>query len=67
MPVVGSEEIAAINMFRRCKEWGTLPREGGLFDQNEVEMGMLDVIAEELEAARQKKLVEEELRRKHGR
>jgi hypothetical protein len=47
-------------LYRRCKEWRTLPRKGGLFDQDEKLLELFDVISEEVDFWKRKQQQEQE-------
>lgn len=49
MPDVGGAERAVIEAYQRCKRWGALPAAGGLMDQPEWIMQLLDSVDERVE------------------
>lgn len=42
-------------LYRRCKRFGTLPRSGGVFDQDETVMDIFDVIESIVEQNQRKR------------
>lgn len=52
--------MAVIGLYKRCKEWKTLPYQGGIFDQDERLMDLFDTISEEVDVWKQKRRQEQE-------
>lgn len=44
--------ISVLRLYQRCKRWNVLPHPGGLMDQDEGLMQLMDVIEQRAEAAR---------------
>jgi hypothetical protein len=49
MPKVRRDVVAVLSLWKRCKDWQTLPHGKGVFEQREDVMELLDVVSEEVD------------------
>lgn len=53
-PVLFKDVAAILQLYGRCKAWGSLPGPGGIFDQNERTMALLDTVEQVFSEVRKK-------------
>ena len=54
-PYLTGQIFSILGLYKRCKQFNVLPRQGGVFDQREDEMALLEFIETEVQKWRAKR------------